>query len=458
MSTPKRSGRLRKITATTMARVIEPNAAGIDVGATEIFVAVPPDRDPVAVRCFSTFTCELLRAADWLRVCGITSVAMESTGVFWIPLFQILEDRGIRVCLVNARHVKHVPGRKSDVADCQWLQYLHSVGLLRASHRPPQSICAVRSVWRHRESLVQMAAVHVQHMQKALDQMNIQLHHVISDLTGTTGMAIVDAILAGEHDPIRLAQLRNPKIEASEATIAKAMAGDYRPEHLFTLQQSVQAYRQYQKWINDCDKEIEVQLRHLQTRIEPDQKPLSPRKDRHQPRRHAPSVELLTHLYRVFGVDLTDVPGVSVITAHTLLTEVGTHVNNFPSAGDFASWLGLCPDNRISGGQILSTGTRHVSNRLAIALRMAAQSLHRSHSYLGQYFRRMRTRLGAPAAITAAAHKLARILYHLISTRQPYDETVFASVEERARKRKLRHLKKDAAVFGFQLTPVGCVP
>jgi len=446
------------VNCSPVTRVLEPNAAGIDIGATEIYVAVPTDRDPHPVRCFGTFTRDLLQLADWLQKCAVETVAMESTGVFWIPLFQILEDRGFRVCLVNARHVKNVPGRKSDVSDCQWLQYLHAVGLLRASHRPNQSICALRSIWRHRESLVQMAAVHIQHIQKALDQMNVQLHHVISDITGTTGLTIIEAILAGERDPGRMARLRDARIAASEETVAQALVGDYRPEHLFTLRQSLRAYQQYQRWIRDCDVEIETFLSHLDARLEPIQKPLSRAKDRHRPRRNEPRFDLRTHLYKIFGVDLTEVPGVNSLIAHTLLTEVGPDLSKFRNPEAFASWLGLCPDNRISGGQILSVKTRKVTNRLAIALRMAAQSLHRSQSYLGQYYRRMRTRLGTPAAITAAAHKLARVLYHLITTRQPYDESVFAGLEERARHRQFFRLKRQAAALGFELTPTQCVP
>jgi len=440
------------------ARRLEPHAAGVDIGATEIYVAVPADRDPHPVRRFGTFTRELEQLADWLKPCGIETVAMESTGVFWIPLFQILEDRGFRVGLVNARHVKNVPGRKTDVADCQWLQDLHAVGLLRASHRPPQTIGALRSLWRHRESLVQMAAVHIQHVQKALDQMNIQLHHVISDITGTTGLAIVEAVLAGERNPKQLARLRDPRIVASEETVAEALIGNYRPEHLFVLRQSLQAYRQYQGWMADWDREIERLLGKLESRLEPDQKLLSPPKDRHKPRRNEPRFDLRTYLYRIFGVDLTEVPGVNSLTAHTLLTEVGPDLHKFPPAAAFASWLGLCPDNRISGGQILSVRTRKVVNRLAGALRMAAQSLHRSQSYLGQYFRRLRTRLGTPAAITAAAHKLARVLYHIVTTRQPYDQSVFAVMEARARHRQFIRLKKQAVAFGFQLMPLARVP
>jgi transposase len=303
-----------------------------------------------------------------------------------------------------------------------------------------------------------MAAVHVQHVQKALDQMNIQLHHVISDITGTTGLAIGEAILAGERDPQCLARLRDPRIVASEATVAEALIGDYRPEHLFALRQSLQAYRQYQGWIGDCDLEIEQPLRKLESRLEPGQKPLSQPKDRHKPRRNEPRFDLRTHLYRAFGVDLTEVPGVSSLTAHTFLAEVGPDLHKFPNAAAFASWLGLCPDNRISGGQILSVRTRKVVNRLAVALRMAAQSLHRSQSYLGHYFRRLRSRLGAPAAITAAAHKLSRILFHLIAMRQPYQESIFAAMEERARYRHFLRLRRQAAALGFRLAPTESVP
>lgn len=434
-----------------MTHVTEANAAGIDVGATEMYVAVPPDRDSQSVRCFATFTSDLLRLADWLKQCGITSVAMESTSVFWIPLFQILEERGFRVCLVNARHVKNVPGRKTDVVDCQWLQYLHSVGLLRASHRPPQTICGLRSIWRHRESLVQIAATHIQHMQKALDQMNLQLHHVISDITGATGLAIVEAILAGQRDPEKLAELRNRQIKASRETVIQSLIGDYRAEHIFVLRQSLTAYRQYQTWITECDRDIEKQLETLETKVDIAEKPLAKSKDRHKPRRNQARFDLRNHLYRVFGVDLTAVPGISSLTAQVLLTEVGADLTKFSTASTFASWLGLCPDNRISGGKILSVRTRHVVSRLAAALRMAAQSLHRSQSYLGDYFRRIRARLGTPAAITAAAHKLARILYHLITTREAYSESVFALVERRSQQRRIAHLKKQASALGFQL-------
>ena len=301
------------------------------------------NRDPKAVRCFSTFTRDLQALAAWLLACRIRTVAMESTGVYWIPLFQILEAAGIEVCLVNSRHVKHVPGRKSDVLDCQWLQYLHSVGLLRASFRPADVICQIRSLLRHREGLVEMAAQHVQHMQKALSQMNLQLHHVLSDLTGQSGLAILDAILTGERDPRLLAELRDGRVKASAETIAQALVGDYRREHLFTLNQSLQAYRYYHQLLAACDQEIETYLRELDSKIDVEQNPLAPEPKPHKPRKNEFHFDLRSELYRILGVDLTAVPGLNALSVHTLLGEIGRDVSRFPNATAFASWLGLCP-------------------------------------------------------------------------------------------------------------------
>src|SRR5216683_5779841 len=282
------------------------NAGGIDVGATEIFVAVPADRDNDSVRSFPTFTQDLHELADWLQQCRVDTVAMESTGVYWIPLFQILESRGIEVHLVNAQHVHHVPGRKSDVLDCQWLQYLHSVGLLRASFRPEHAVCEIRSLMRHRENLVQMACVHVQHMHKALDQMNLQIHHVISDITGVTGLAIVDAIVAGKTNPKELAKLRDHRIKASIETVTKSLVGDYRPEHIFTLKQSLTAYRHYQQLIADCDHEIQERIQAFDSK---DQGPTAPADDTNSPTSKESGFNLHHHLERIFGVDLTLIPG-----------------------------------------------------------------------------------------------------------------------------------------------------
>jgi transposase len=383
---------------------------------------------------------------------------MESTGVYWIPLFQILEKRNIEVCLVNARHVKNVPGRKTDVEDCQWIQHLHSVGLLRGSFRPDDEICAIRSLWRHRDNLIQLATVHLQHMQKALDQMNLQIHHVISDLAGTTGLAIVDAILAGERDPHELAKLRDRRIKASEETIMKSLVGDYREEHLYVLRQSLECYRTYRKMIQDLDVRVKHRMGRLPSKVDPAAKPLGKeRNPRKTPRRTEP-LDLRLELYRTFGVDLTQVPGINALTAQVLLTEVGTSLARFPTAAAFCSWLRLCPEPRISGGQVLSSKTRPTKNRAALALRLAAQALHKSQTFLGDYFRRMKARLGPPKAITAVAHKLARIVYHMITRQQEYDMTIFQEQERRVQDRKRNRLCAQARDLGFQLVPVEAVP
>ena len=429
------------------------HAAGIDIGATELYVAVPPECTDKAVRCFGTFTEDIIELSDWLMSCGVNTVAMESTGVYWIPIFQILEDRGFEVCLVNARHVKNVPGRKTDVADCQWLQYLHAVGLLRGSFRPPQQVCAVRSVVRHRDGLIKMASAHTQHMQKALTQMNIQIHHVIANITGTTGLTIMDAILTGERDPQKLAAFRDPRVKASEDTIAKSLVGDYRVEHLFTLRQSLRSYRYYQDLISECDQQIKALLSEFDSRIDPNGQSF-PKNTKRPTKREASAAELRVEFHRLNGVDLTAIPGIKVNAVHTLMAEIGRDVSKFPSSKSFASWLGLCPDNRISGGRILSVQTRAVKNRAATALRLSAVSLYRSQTALGDFFRRMRAKLGAPKAITATAHKLARIIYHLLKTGIPYDQTCFARHEEQYKRRKEISLKNQAKALGFALVPV----
>jgi transposase len=440
---------------------LNPNAAGADIGATEIFVAVPEDRDERPVRCVTTCTQDLHALADWLQACGIQTIALESTGVYWIPLFPILEGRGIDVCLVTSRHVKNVPGRKSDVADCQWLPYLHAVGLLRASCRPPQAVCAVRSLLRHRARLVTYAAAHLQPMQKALTQMNLPLHHVIRDLTGKTGLALLDAIRAGERDPNTLAQLRDFRIKASAATIATALVGAWRDEQLLTLRQALAASRHDQQLITDGDHEIAGRLGQCASQGAPAKAPLLPPTPTHRkPQRNAircAHTDLRTALYRILGVDLTQVPGLQTTTLHTLFTELGRELSAFPTAKHFASWLGLGPDNRVSGGRVLSAKTRNVRSRAADALRLAAHSLHHRKSALGEFYRRMRARLGAPKAITTTAHKRARILYHLLTTGHAYDETVFAQDEERYRHRRVQRLHREAAALGSTLAPKASV-
>lgn len=449
----RKQGRGKKVGA--VSAILQPDAAGADIGAEEIYVAVPADRDEEPVRHFPTFTQDLHRLADWLERCRIRTIAMEATSVYWIPLYEILEARGLKVCLVNARHVKHVPGRKSDVSDCQWLQYLHSVGLLRASFRPDPEIRVLRSYWRHRESLVQMASQHVQHMAKALDQMNLQVHHVLSDITGVSGMDILAAIVGGERDAQTLADLCQPTVRSSRATMIQALTGNYQREHLFTLRQSLNGYRFYQRQVMELDQELQQQMQELFPGEEGSESPPPSSKNTAPKRQHnAPHFDLHGELYRIAKVDLCEVPGISTMVAQTILSEVGPDLSRFPNMASFVSWLGLCPDQRVSGGKVLSSGTRRVKNRAALALRLGAQALHHAKNYLGEYFRRMKSRLGAPQAITATAHKLARIVYHLLCTKQPYDASVFARQQEQSRRRFEQRLRQQAHKLGYHLTPL----
>lgn len=427
---------------------MRPNAGGIDVGATEIFVAVPADRDKDSVRSFPTFTQDLHELADWLRQCRVDTVAMESTGVYWIPLFQILEARGIEVHLVNAQHVHHVPGRKSDVLDCQWLQYLHSVGLLKASFRPEQAVCEIRSLMRHRENLVEMSCVHVQHMHKSLDQMNLQIHHVISDITGVTGLAIVDAIVAGNTDPKELVKLRDHRIKASVETVTKSLVGDYRAEHIFTLKQSLTAYRHYQQLITDCDQEVQ---RRIQAFDSQNAGPSAPADASSSAAPDPVRFDLRSHLERIFGVDLTLIPGFECLRIQTLLSELGADLSKFQTVDAFCCWLNLCPKDGSSAGRRIRAPKVKTKNRATYAFRFAAQSLHNNQSYLGDYYRSQRARYGAPKAIKNTAHKLARIFYYLVTTRQPYDETVFAKLETRHQQRRFRKLASLAKQMGYSL-------
>lgn len=432
---------------------LHPYAAGIDVGARQLFVAVPTDADPKPVRAFTTFTDDLHALRDWLLACRIKTVAMESTSIYWIPLFQILEAAGLEVCLVNARHAKNLPGRKTDLLDCQWLQYLHSVGLLRASFRPPEHICAVRCLLRHRASLVRYASDQVRLLHKALTQMNVQIQHVISDLAGVTGLLILQAILDGERDAQKLAALKDHRIKASRDTIARSLQGDWRAEHLFVLRQALDTWQHYQRLIEQCDQQIQKDLAAFDG--VPAVHPLPVATTSHRKaQRNEPHFDARTELHRLCGVDLTQVPGVQINTALVLFTELGPNfVERFPTAKCFASWLGLCPDNRITGGRILSSKTREVKSRSADALRLAAQSLWRAQNYLGDCFRRWKARLGTPKAITAMAHKLARILWHLMKYRQPYDPGVWTAAEEKQKKKKLTRLHQTAAALGYQLFP-----
>lgn len=435
--------------------LINLQAAGIDIGADRHWVSVPVERDEDNVRSFGCFTAELYAMADWLKQCSIETVAMESTGVYWIPVFQVLETRGFEVKLVNAHYVKTVPGRKTDVLDCQWLQKLHSYGLLSGSFRPDDQICILRSYIRQRDNLIKSACIHVQRMQKALTEMNLQLHRVISDITGTTGKAIIKAIVSGERNPLTLAALKDGRIKASNQEIAASLTGDYRSEQVFILQQELQLYEFYQAQIAACDLQIEQCLVTFADKVDVIKKPLAKPKRRgtKQPG-NAPQFDLRTHLYRVFGVDFTQVDGFGALTVLILLSELGLDPSRFPTVKHFSSWLGLCPGSRVTGGKIKSSQTRTVVNRAANAFRMAAQTLCRSHSALGAYYRRMQARLGAPKAITAAAHKLARIFYHLWTSGDIYSDPGIDAYEQQYQERMLKNLKRKAQAFGLQLLPI----
>lgn len=432
--------------------LLNPDAAGIDVGASAHYVAVPPERDEQAVRRFGAFTEDLHKLAQWLLQCGVRTVAMESTGVYWIPLYQILEDYGLVVKLVNARHVKHVPGRKSDVQDCQWLQQLESFGLLSGSFRPEAKICVLRSYMRQRQMLISTSSRYIQQMQKALTQMNLKLHQVLSDLSGQTGMRIVRAILHGERDRLKLAALKDARVKSSLGTIAKSLEGDYRAEHLFALRQAVELYDYHQQKIAECDQAILKEMQSLETRATPGSAPPPRRQGKGRSRHNQIPFDSRAELYRILGVDLTRIDGLNEATGQLILSELGLDLcKKWPSEAQFCSWLGLCPNNEISGGKVLRRGTRKVINRVANALRMCAESLLNSKSALGAYARRMRAKRDSKIAITATAHKLARLIYRTLKYGQEYSDIGQAQYEAKYRANVIKSLQKRARQLGVQL-------
>lgn len=427
------------------------NAAGIDIGSEEHWVAVPPDRAPQSVRKFGAFTVDLQAIAEWLTQCGIENVVMESTGVYWIPLFELLEARGFEVLLVDTRRLKNVPGRKTDVVDCQWLQELHTFGLLSGAFRPAEEICVLRSYVRQRAMLVESASRHILHMQKALQQMNVKLEKVLSDITGSTGMAIINALLSGERDPQVLARLRDERCHNSAETIAMALQGNWREEHLFALGQAVSLYRAYYVQIAECDRRIEA---HLATLPDASQgTPLPPGSSR-RTHRSTPAFDTRATVYRVAGVDLTQIDGINGHTALKILSEIGTDMSRWPSEKHFCSWLRLCPNTKISGGKCLSSRVLPSSSRLAAALRLAAAGLHHSRTALGAYLHRMKMRLGGPAAITATAHKLARLVYQILKHGWTYVDPGLNWYEKQYQDRVLKSLGRKASELGFRLVPV----
>src|SRR5437763_4475166 len=394
--------------------IVHPDAAGIDVGGSEQWVAVSPDSVPEPGGRFGCFTADLLEMGPWLVQKGVRSVALQSTGVYWMPVFEVLEQHGLEVYLVNAQHTKNVPGRKSDVQECQWLLKLHAFGLLNNSFQPTDEIRIARTLWRQRGNLVAEASSVIQRMQKVLTEMNVQLSNVLSDLSGVSGMKIIGAILHGERDPWTLAALVEPGVKATPEDIAKSLEGNWREELLFVLRQHVELYRIYQEKISDCDLQLRKHLESLSSNRDLTTQPIGPRPKGKKGSRNAPQFDLRTELYRITGIDWTQINGIDVLTAQTVIAEAGVDLSAFPSEKQFASWLGLCPTNEQSGGKILNRRTRKVVNRATVAFRNAASTLVRSQSYLGAQYRRLRTRLGAPKAITAMARKLACLFYRLL--------------------------------------------
>ena len=443
---------MRKKFAFPSLEVVHPSAAGIDVGDRAHFVAVPGEDGVAVVEKFGTFTDDLYALADWVQKHHVTTVALESTGVYWIPLFEVLESRGLNVCLVDTRKLKSVPGRKTDVLDCQWLQKLHTYGLLQSAFRPDEQVSRLRTYLRQRAMLITYASHHIQHMQKALQQMNVKLSTVLSDITGVTGMAIIQAVLDGERDPVKLAELRNPCCKNSEETIAKSLQGHWRDDHLFELRQAADLYRFYKQKLVECDEQIQLMLESFPDKDH--QHPLARKKSKKN--RNAPSFDARTLLFQKTGVDLTSIDGIDANTALKVISEIGTDIRRWPTVKHFASWLCLCPGNKKSGGKVLSSKTRRSNNRAAAALRVAAQSLERSRTAMGAYFRRMKARLGAPAAITATAHKLARLIYALLRHGNAYVDIGQEAFERQHHERMFKSLTRRARQFGYALTPITC--
>jgi transposase len=431
---------------------IQPDAAGVDCGERSHFVAVPVERDPEPIREFRTYTGELTRLADWLTQCRIKTVAMESTGVYWIPLYEILEERGFEVVLVNARDVHNVPGRKSDVQDCEWLRELHSVGLLRASFRPAADIVPLRSYVRQRETLVEEASARILRMQKALTQMNLMLHVVVTDLTGTTGLAIINAILAGQRDPDLLAAHRDYRCHASRAEVAAALTGNYRAEHLFALRQNFKAYQSLLKQIAECDAAIEGLLATLAEKQPPPQTVLPAARRPRQPNSQAPRFEIRTPLHRLTGgADLSEIHSIGPHAALQLIAEIGTDMNRWKTEQHFTSWLALAPNNKISGGRLLSSKTAPSANRAAVVLRRCAMSLGRTSTALGAFYRRLAARVGKAKAITATARKLAVLVYRVLSGKLVYQDPGATRYHLINRAREIKSLRKRAKLLGLEL-------
>lgn len=431
--------------------VVHEFAAGIDIGSRFHVVAVPPEMASEAVQTFESYSAELHRMADWLIETGVTTVAMESTGVYWVPVYEILEERGLDVVLVNPRESRNVPGRKTDVNDAQWLQRLHACGLLRASFRPGREIAALRTYLRLRERHLDYAAAHIQHMQKALTFMNMQLQNVVSDITGVTGMRIIRAVVAGERDPIKLAKFRDVRCHVSVETIEASLRGNYQPEHVFALAQAVALYDFYQERIAECDREIERSLAALNRDKPVPEVPLP--KIRQTRQSNAIAFDVRASLYQLIGLDLTQIHGIGPYLAIRLVSECGTDLSRWPSAKHFTSWLRLSPGNKKSGGKVLSAYTGKTTNRVTVHLRRAAVAVGKTNTALGAFYRRLAARIGKAKAVTATARKLAVLFYNAVRFGKAYVDLGANHYEEQYRQRVVKNLQRRAAEFGFTLQP-----
>jgi transposase len=435
--------------------VVHPDAAGVDIGNESHYVAVPPTRESQPIRRFGCTTAELKQMADWLKQCAIRTIVMQSTGVYWIAVYDILEEAGFEVYLVNARETKNLPGRKSDVQESQWLMKLHTYGLLRNSFRPSQEIRRMRTYWRQRHDLVRSAARHIQRMQKAMTQMNIQLANVLSDVSGVTGQAIVKAILAGERNPENLAKFRDWRVKASQAEIARSLEGNWQEDLLFVLKQEQDNYDFCQKQIAECDQQLQQYLRQTEDRSVGINLQAEKRKARlKKTRGNAPQFDLRSELFRMTGTDLTQVDGIDTMTAMTILSEAGSDMSKWKTEHHFVSWLRLCPDNKISADKVIGKGRLPTKNRITSALRMAASTLRLSNTYLGAQFRRLRTRLGPPIATKAMAAKLARLVYRMLRYGMEFVDKGTEFYEAQHRKQQVNYLKWKAANLGLQIIEV----
>jgi transposase len=437
---------------TSSLQCIKPNAAGIDIGSKSHFVAVPQGRDEVSVKEFKFFTQDLYHLSDWLKKCKIDTIAMEATGSYWVPLYDVLEKNGFEIYLVNGRHVKNVAGRKSDVQDCQWLQQLHSYGLLKKSFIPDSITKQLRHLVRHRDNIVRSSARQIQIMQKTLVEMNMQLHNVISDISGDTGMAIIRAIIAGERDVKVLAEYRDTRCKNSKGVIEKSLEGNYKEESLFTLTHAMQTYDHYQMQIRECDVKIEEQMKKFSDKSHGKEVP----KAKREYKKNKYNFDIQSTIWKSIGVNLMAIPGMNTRVAMTIISEIGPSVSDFRSAKHFVSWIGLAPNNKVSGGKKLSGRTVSTSNKIKEVIRTAVQGLERRESSLGRFLKRMKGRVGAPKAVTAVARKIAVLVYNIMSHKTVYDPEYGAEFEQQYKYKYEQRLKKQAKNLGFILVPIMC--